>query len=184
MNRLLLLLCSTVLLLQIGCAQKAPETPTTFTLRSNNVGGQATLEQVFCGGKNQSPQLSWVNAPKDTKSFAITLYDPDAPTGSGWWHWMVVNIPANVTELAAGAGSAESQLLPKGALQLLNDYGEASYGGPCPPEGHGPHLYLMTIYALDTEQLDVKASTPQPQVGFQLNAKALAKASFVFYYER
>ena len=158
----------------------------TFTLKSEHLGGQATLQEVFngCGGENRSPQISWSNAPKETKSFAITVYDPDAPTGSGWWHWLVVNVPAETDHLPTGAGDPERPQLPEGVIQTLNDYGQSGYGGPCPPEGHGPHQYILTIHALKVEKLDVQPQTNPAVVGFQINANTIAKASLVFYYER
>ena len=160
----------------------------TFTLTSKDVGGQATLQQVFnsfgCSGANLSPELSWSNAPTGTKSFALTMYDPDAPTGSGWWHWTVYDIPAGTTSLTSGAGDAERGLLPAGALQGLTDFGAAGYGGPCPPPGHGPHQYSITVHALDIETLGLPASAAAPMVGFTVNQHTLAKATIVFYYER
>lgn len=160
----------------------------TFTLRSSNVGGQATLEQVFngfgCTGQNQSPQLSWSNAPEGTKSFAVTMYDPDAPTGSGWWHWVVFDIPESTTDLPAGAGSSTGSGMPLGAVQSVTDFGATGYGGPCPPPGHGPHQYTVTVYALKTEKLGLDEKAGAAMVGFNLNQHMLAKASLVFYYSR
>jgi len=157
-----------------------------FTLRSADLGGQATLRNVFngsgCSGENVSPQLSWENPPEGTKSFAITMYDPDAPTGSGWWHWVVYNIPADVTEIPAGAGT--SGKMPEGAVQGRTDYGSTGYGGPCPPEGHGPHRYIITVHALDTGKLDVPEDASPAMIGFNLNARSIARASMIFYYER
>ncbi len=159
-----------------------------FTLQSDELQGQATARQVFsgfgCEGENTSPQLSWSDAPEGTKSYAITMYDPDAPTGSGWWHWVVFDLPVETTSLASGAGSEEGDLLPKGAIQGVSDYGSASYGGPCPPEGHGFHQYLVTVYALKTESLGLDASASPAVIGYYLNANALAKASLVFYHQR
>lgn len=160
----------------------------TFTLKSNDVGGQATMKQVAngfgCTGENQSPQLSWENAPAGTKSFAITMYDKDAPTGSGLWHWVVVDLPADTKELKAGAGDPSKKLLPVGAIVLNNDGGMQGYMGPCPPEGAAPHQYLVTVYALKTDKLGIDAKTGSAIAGFYLNSMMLAKASIVFYYNR
>lgn len=160
----------------------------TFTLKSNDVGGQATIKQVAngfgCTGENQSPQLIWENAPAGTKSFAITMYDKDAPTGSGLWHWVIIDIPADVKELRAGAGDPSKKLLPAGAIQINNDGGMAGYMGPCPPEGAAPHQYLVTVYALKTDKLGIDAKTSPAIAGFYLNSMMLAKASIVFYYGR
>ncbi|PLK43613.1 YbhB/YbcL family Raf kinase inhibitor-like protein [Emticicia sp. TH156] len=157
-----------------------------FTLKSNDLGGQATIKEFYnnfgCGGKNSSPQLSWSDAPKGTKSFAVTIYDKDAPTGSGFWHWVIFNIPADVTELKANAGDVRKAIAPKGAIQCINDYGEVGYAGPCPPPG-GPHQYLITVYALKTK-LDLGKDARPPLVGFNLNANALAIASIVMYGQR
>lgn len=171
----------------MACQQASTQpNPTTFTLRSANLEGQATNKEVFtdCGGENVSPQLSWVNAPEGTKSFAVTVYDPDAPTGSGWWHWLVVNIPAETSELPQGAGAEAGTQLPKGVIQTITDYGKAGYGGPCPPEGHGFHQYIVTVYALKTDRINVKPTTNPAVVGYQINANTLAKASLVFYHKR
>lgn len=160
----------------------------TFTLTSNNLGGEATINEEFngfgCTGKNQSPQLSWKNAPEETKSFAITMYDPDAPTGSGWWHWVVFDIPKNSTELQSGAGNKESSTIPQGTIQSITDYGAPGYGGPCPPEGHGLHQYIITVYALKTDKLGLNADTNPAVVGYYLWNNTIAKASIVTYYQR
>ncbi len=162
--------------------------PGTFTLRSADIGGQATMKQVFngfgCTGENQSPQLNWSNAPEGTKSFAITLYDPDAPTGSGWWHWVAFDIPADTKELITGAGTPGQPGMPTGAVQSMTDFGGTGYGGPCPPPGHGAHQYILTIHALKVEKLGLDAKASAPMVGFNLGQNTLAKASIVFYYER
>ena len=160
----------------------------TFTLNSKDIGGQMTLQQVLngfgCTGKNLSPQLSWENAPAGTKSFAITIYDKDAPTGSGFWHWIVFDIPVNANELKQGAGDATKNLLPAGTVQGLTDFGQPGYGGPCPPEGDKPHEYLITIYALKTDKLGLDSKASAALVGFYINANMLAKASVVAYYKR
>ena len=159
-----------------------------FTLKSNDIGGQLTKTQEFegfgCSGKNISPQLSWENAPEGTKSFAITVYDPDAPTGSGWWHWLVFDIPSNTTELVANAGNIEAKLTPKGAIQSVTNYGAAGFGGACPPEGHGLHQYIFTVYALKTKSLGLNAETNPAIVGYYLHNNTIAKASIVAYYQR
>jgi Raf kinase inhibitor-like YbhB/YbcL family protein len=160
----------------------------TFTLKSTDVGGQATTHQVFsgmgCTGGNMSPQLSWENAPEGTKSFAINMYDPDAPTGSGFWHWVVFDIPATTKELKTNAGNPEKNLLPAGAIQSMTDFGKPGYGGPCPPEGHGFHQYIVTVYALKTDKLGLDKNTNPAMVGFYLNANTIQKSSLVFYYKR
>lgn len=160
----------------------------TFTLSSTDLGGEATITEEFngfgCTGENESPQLSWKNAPEGTKSFAVTMYDPDAPTGSGWWHWVMFDIPATVTELVSGAGNVALNLAPKGAIQSITDYGANGYGGPCPPEGHGLHQYIITVYALKTDKLELDADTNPAVVGYYLWNNTLAKASIVTYYQR
>lgn len=160
----------------------------TFTLKSSEISGQATLQQVFsgfgCTGENISPQISWENAPEGTKSFAITMYDPDAPTGSGWWHWLVFDIPSNIKELKSGAGSTKSNLLPKGVIQSLTDYGTTGYGGPCPPEEHGFHTYIITVYALNTAKLGLDKTANPALVGYMINSNTIQKASIVAYYKR
>ncbi len=131
-----------------------------------------------CAGGNLSPQLSWSGAPEGTGSFALTCFDPDAPTGSGFWHWVVVNIPANVASLALGAGSPAGSM-PAGALQTRTDFGAPGYGGPCPPEGDHPHRYLFTLHAVGLDELSVEADTSAAVVGFMLNFNTLAKASLM-----
>lgn len=160
----------------------------TFTLKSDDLGGQATDKQVFnsfgCTGKNISPQLSWTNAPQGTKSFAITVYDPDAPTGSGWWHWVVFDLPATLSSLPSGAGAPDKKNLPASAIQSITDFGTTGYGGPCPPEGHGFHRYIVTVHALKTDKLGLSPTTPPAMVGYYLNANTIEKASLIFHYKR
>jgi len=159
-----------------------------FTLKSDDLEGQLTESQVFsgfgCSGKNISPSLKWVNAPANTKSFAVTVYDPDAPTGSGWWHWVIFNIPANVSELKADAGRIEKKLAPVGSIQSLTDFGKPGFGGACPPQGDKPHRYIFTVYALSIPKLDLDEKTPPAMVGFMLNSNLIAKASLISYFQR
>jgi len=162
-----------------------------FTLSSPTVkpGSMLTDAQVFkgfgCEGKNVSPALKWSGAPSGTKSYAITVYDPDAPTGSGWWHWVVYNIPATATELPEGAGAADGKgALPAGAVQGKTDVGSAGFGGACPPPGDKPHRYIFTVYALKTDKIDAPADATAALIGFMINANKLAKASFEAKYGR
>jgi Raf kinase inhibitor-like YbhB/YbcL family protein len=161
-----------------------------FTLTSPDIASGATIDKKFefdgfgCSGENKSPTLKWSGAPKDTKSFAVTVYDPDAPTGSGWWHWFVINIPANVTELPANAGAVGGANLPKGASHVRIDYGVAGWGGVCPPEGDPPHRYVFTVHALGTDKLEIPPDATAALAGFMVNANTIAKASFTAKYGR
>ena len=158
----------------------------TVTSPDIKPGGKIADEQVFngwdCTGKNVSPALAWSGAPKDTKSFAVSIYDPDAPTGSGFWHWWVANIPASATSLPKGAGGGTG--LPEGAVQPKNDFSLAGYGGPCPPKGSKPHHYVITVYALKADKLDVDASASGAVFGFYVNANTLAKATLTGLFGR
>jgi Raf kinase inhibitor-like YbhB/YbcL family protein len=159
-----------------------------FTLESGDLEGQLSIKQVYngfgCKGENISPALAWKDAPKGTKSFAVTLYDPDAPTGSGWWHWIVFNIPVAVTSFPADAGDPGKGLMPKGAVQSMTSYGKGGFGGACPPVGAKPHRYVLTVYALDVAGLPLEAAATPALVGYMLNQHALAKASLIAYYGR
>lgn len=152
----------------------------TVTSAAFAPGGMLTNEQVFngfgCAGQNVSPALLWKNAPAGTKSFALMVYDPDAPTGSGWWHWVVYNLPASAHSLPAGAGSADGKLLPEGAVQGRTDFGTVGYGGACPPKGDPPHRYFFRVYALKVDRLDAPADATAALIGFMVNANALAMA--------
>jgi Raf kinase inhibitor-like YbhB/YbcL family protein len=160
-----------------------------FRLRSPTVAPNSMLsnDQVYsgfgCSGKNISPALSWRGSPRGTKSFALTVYDPDAPTGSGWWHWVVYNLPANVRELPAGAGNPGGEL-PAGAVQGHTDFGTSGFGGACPPAGDKPHRYIFTVYALKSEKISVPDEASAAMVGFMIHANALAKASLTARYGR
>ena len=141
--------------------------------------------QVFkgfgCEGGNVSPQLSWSGAPADTKSFAIMAYDPDAPTGSGWWHWTVFNLPADTAELASGASGGK---LPQGAVEGRTDFGMSGYGGACPPAGDQPHRYQFTVYALKLDKLPLDETAPAAMVGFFVRANTLDQATIEVTYGR
>lgn len=160
-----------------------------FTLTSADVkpGKHLTDEQVFngfgCSGANVSPQLAWQNAPKETKSYVVTVYDPDAPTGSGWWHWVVYNIPAGASELAKGAGSGKAPL-PEGATQGRTDFGPPGFGGACPPVGDKAHRYLFTVFALKIDKLEIAPDASPALVGFMTHANSLGSATFTALYGR
>lgn len=161
-----------------------------FKLESPDVKPGATMDRKFefngfgCSGENKSPALKWSGAPKGTKSYAVTVYDPDAPTGSGWWHWSVVNIPANVTELKPDAGNASGAKLPPGAKHVRIDYGVAAWGGTCPPPGDKPHRYIFTVHALKADKLGLPADATAALAGFMINANSIGKASFTAKYGR
>lgn len=158
-----------------------------FTLRSADLKTteQIPLEYTYhgygCTGQNVSPQLSWQGAPADTKSYAITVYDPDAPTGAGWWHWVVYNVPASVHALAHGASAGD---MPAGAVQALTSFSTHGYGGPCPPKGDKPHHYEFTVFALDVPELKLPADASPEMVGYTLHFHTLAKATFTALYGR
>jgi hypothetical protein len=145
-------------------------------------GGTLPDAQVYAKG-NTSPQLSWSAGPEGTQSYAVTCYDPDAPTGSGFWHWVVFDIPADVTELPAGAGTGDSKGLPAGAVQARNDFGSKDFGGAAPPPGDGPHRYVFTVYAVDTAQLGPDADATPAFVGFNLRFHAIARGNLIAEYE-
>jgi Raf kinase inhibitor-like YbhB/YbcL family protein len=150
-------------------------------------GKTMALAQVFnsfgCSGKNVSPALSWSHAPPGTQSFALLVHDPDAPTGSGWWHWVVYDIPASATALAAGAGDETAKQLPPGTLQGRTDFGTRAYGGPCPPPGK-VHHYHFRFYALKVAKLDVPADASAAFIAFNVHANALAEAQITALYSR
>ena len=163
----------------------AQTTSAGFTLTSSDIAEGEPIAEMYtfngfgCAGGNVSPALSWSGAPPGTKSFALTCYDPDAPTGSGFWHWQVVNIPADVNELVSGASSLSLDELPSGVLQLRNDAGTRGYVGAAPPPGDTPHRYVHTVHALDVERLDVEANSSAAIVGFNLRFHAIGRAQIV-----
>ena len=161
-----------------------------FQLTSPEIKAGGLIDRKFefngfgCSGENKSPALRWTGAPAGTRSFAVTVYDPDAPTGSGWWHWSVINLPADVTELPPDAGAVGGARLPKGASHVRIDYGVAGWGGMCPPPGDKPHRYVFTVHALKTEKLDIPADATAALAGYMINANTLGKASFTARYGR
>jgi Raf kinase inhibitor-like YbhB/YbcL family protein len=169
-----------------------PASAQNMTVTSTDISDGSTIgnDHVFngfgCTGKNISPSLSWSGAPSGTKSFAITVYDPDAPTGSGWWHWVVFNVPAATMSVPKNAGDVKEKLMPAGAIQSRTDFGTNGYGGPCPPKGDPPHHYIFTVFAVDEDKLqfakDDNASAAL--VGFELHFHSLGKASLTATYGR
>lgn len=158
-----------------------------FRLSSTSIseGAQLSPSHVFagfgCEGSNLSPQLSWSGAPEGAKSFAITAYDPDAPTGSGWWHWNAVNIPASVNSVELGASG--NGAMPAGTVEITNDYGTAGFGGACPPPGE-VHRYIFTVHVLTTERLELPENPSNALVGFMIGAHTIQSARITAVYNR
>ena len=170
-------------------ASVASAQPFTLTSPDIKANGRIADEQVFngfgCTGKNVSPALSWSGAPKGTKGFALLVHDPDAPTGgAGWWHWLVINIPASTTELKKDAGKADGSSLPAGAEQVTTDFGSPGWGGPCPPAGDKPHRYHFTLYALKVEKLELPKGANAALAGFMVNANSIGKTTLTGTYGR
>lgn len=180
-------------LLFLGCFLVNSACGEGFTLKSDEIGGQLSESQVFngygCKGDNISPHLQWTHIPPGTKSFAVTVYDPDAPTGSGWWHWVIFNIPETVTELKRDAGNLQKKCAPVGSIQSMTDWGCPGYGGACPPKGT-VNSYIFTVYALDIEKLALApnhildARSSPAMVGCLIKDHVIAKASLIAYYVR
>lgn len=154
-----------------------------FTLSSDDLKANAQIGEEFvyngmdCSGQNVSPELHWANAPKGTKSFAVTSYDPDAPTGSGWWHWVTYNIPASISKLEKGASKKSA------GSELVNDFGAANYDGPCPGKGK-PHRYIFTVFALKSETLTPPAGATTAYVRYMIEGDSLGKATLTAKYGR
>lgn len=171
--------------------QKQPPLPhdfhppvASFEVVSEDVseGGRLRPEQLYAKG-NISPHLRWEGFPPDTRSFAVTCFDPDAPTGSGFWHWSVFDIPVSVTELPAGAGTGDMPGLPEGAVHVRNDFGTRDFGGAAPPPGDGPHRYVFTVYAVGEEKLGPDADGSPAFVGFNLRFKTIGRAQLIGLHE-
>jgi Raf kinase inhibitor-like YbhB/YbcL family protein len=166
-----------------------PQVP-DFQLTSGSMSHDAPLAaaqasgMMGAGGEDESPQLSWSGFPEGTKSFAVTVYDPDAPTASGFWHWAVFNLPVTTTSLPAGAGTHGSGLLPEGAVQLRNDGGFAGFVGAAPPAGHGPHHYHVVVHAVDVESIDIPPEATPAYLGFNLFSHSIGRARLVGTFEQ
>jgi hypothetical protein len=168
--------------------QFLPDVP-SFTVTSSDLSDGVPLSTpqvsgiMGAGGEDVSPQLEWSGFPDETRSFAVTIFDPCAPTASGFWHWAVADIPASITSLPSGAGDDEGSGLPDGAVQLRNDAGAPRYIGAAPPEGHGPHRYYVVVHAVDVETLDLPSGATPAFLGFNLFFHTLARAMIVPTYE-
>jgi Raf kinase inhibitor-like YbhB/YbcL family protein len=162
----------------------------SFTLTSDDVAEGEMIDKAHhyheggMDGGNTSPHLRWEGFPAETRSFAVTCYDPDAPTGSGFWHWVLFDVPASVTELPQGAATGDMASMPAGAIHARNDWGSNDYGGVAPPPGHGPHRYVFAVHALDTDKLGLDASASPAVVGFVMGPHTLARATLIPIYER
>jgi len=155
----------------------------SFTVTSDDVAdGQMLGEAQLYAGKNLSPHLRWEGFPAETRGVAVTCFDPDAPTGSGFWHWVLFDLPASATELPTGAGSGDKAGLPTGATHARNDFGTHDFGGAAPPEGDPPHRYLFAVHALDTDTLGPDANASPAYVGFNLRFHAIARGLLIPVY--
>ena len=158
-----------------------------FSLTSDDIADGRQLSTLHvhpsAGGKNQSPHLRWSGFPATTQGFTITCLDPDAPTGSGFWHWVLVGVPVTVTELARGAGASEAPL-PPGAFHVRNDYGSLDYGGAAPPPGDHLHRYIFAVHAVDTDSLGLDRLASPAVVGFTLAFHTVARATLRATYQR
>lgn len=182
-----LLLPVAALLWIAGARAESPAAPFQATSTSFADGARLPSARFVhdghgCSGANVSPEVSWRGAPKGTKSYAVTLFDPDANGGRGWWHWIVFDIPASVDRLPEGTGRGAS--LPAGTMQGASDFGEGGYQGPCPPEGEAAHHYVLTVYALDSDRLDLNETAKGAETSLAFKRHMLAITSIAFLYGR
>jgi Raf kinase inhibitor-like YbhB/YbcL family protein len=183
------LLTGTLAMSAVGYPAASATQTSGLTLTSPDIaqGRKMGLPQVFnsfgCSGQNVSPALTWSHAPEGTQSFALLVHDPDAPTGSGWWHWVVYDIPASLNSLPAGAGDPKTKLLPAGAVQGRTDFGTNAYGGPCPPPGK-VHHYHFRLYALKVPKLEVPADSSAAFIAFNVHANAIGETQIMATYSR
>ena len=174
----------------LAAAAFGPAFAADFQLTSSDIGPDKPLAQDFvfggfgCTGGNQSPALRWSGAPKGTKSYAVALFDPDAMQGRGFWHWLMVNIPASTTSLSRDAGKNDGSKLPAGAAQIRNGFRALGYSGSCPPPTDEPHGYVMTVYALKVAMLEVPAEATSPTMLAAIEADSLGKASLTYHFGR
>lgn len=172
----------------LGASPQAAQEP--FRLSSPDVAADKPMAPAHvmsgfgCKGKNRSPALAWTDPSAGARSLALTMYDPDAPTGRGWWHWVTFDLPVNVRRLRQNAGNPEAAMMPKGAVQLRNDFGTFGYGGACPPAGAPPHRYVITLWALDVERLPFDRNAKAAEVGAYLKHHAVGQASLTTRYGR
>jgi Raf kinase inhibitor-like YbhB/YbcL family protein len=179
------LIASCLLFASFSATAKEDFRLTSPTLKHNST---LSVAHVFngagCSGGNVSPALKWSGAPAGTKSFAVTVFDPDAPTDSGWWHWIVVNIPATVDGLREAAGGQNGQLLPEPATRVRTDFGSPGYGGACPPVGDKPHRYVFTVFALRSARLDLPKDASAALASFMIRANELGRAQLIATFGR
>jgi Raf kinase inhibitor-like YbhB/YbcL family protein len=177
-------LCAALAMVACAAPASAFEISSPAIGSDHKIPAKYTANAFGCSGQNVSIPLKWSGVPADAKSLALTIYDPDAPTGSGFWHWLVVNMPVSTKGLAEGAGAAGNGKLPAGSVQARNDAGSAAYFGPCPPKGDKPHRYVITIFAVKAAKLPINAGASGAVVGFNLHFNTLAKASVTYTYGR
>jgi hypothetical protein len=169
-----------LLALMFAAPAQALDLESTDIQADIQIDNKHVLNGFGCSGENLSPALSWKNAPEGTKSFAVLVHDPDAPTGgAGWWHWLLIDIPASTHQLPTGMKTP-----PEGAREIKTDFGAPGWGGPCAPEGHGPHDYNFTVYALGVEKLELPEGATASFTGFIANANAIEKATIKAVFER